>query len=215
MTGLSKKHIPRVSTMPQYPMVEDVVVDRDPNAEYAVVISMYEVYNDRIFDLFASSSTKVAAQKRRGLVFKSTEDSPDHKVVAGLRKVICGNLDEALMVLETGLTERRVAGTGSNATSSRSHGFFCVEVKKRYRGAIVGRWTSSTLTIVDLAGKATPQRCEDFPLTVLLQAQSVPGPQTPLELPLQKRARSTNPSCTWANACRCSLTTPTCPDPRT
>jgi len=133
------------------------MVVRDPNAEYAVVVSMYEVYNDRIFDLLAgnsnANSTKAAIQKRRGLLFKSTEQSPDQKVVAGLRKVICSNLDEALLILETGLAERRVAGTGSNAVSSRSHGFFCVEVKKRHKGAVLGPWKSSTLTIVDLAGK--------------------------------------------------------------
>ena len=150
----SKKYLPRLSTMPQYPLIEDIQVPSDPTAEYAVVVSMYEVYNDRIFDLLtAAPTTKAAAQKRRGLLFKNTEASPDKKMVAGLRKVICSNLDEALLVLETGLTERKVAGTGSNAVSSRSHGFFCVEVKKRYRGAVIGPWTSSSLTIVDLAGE--------------------------------------------------------------
>ena len=125
----------------------------DPNAEYAIVVSMYEVYNDRIFDLLTGSATgcKNGAQKRRALLFKSTEQSPDRKVVAGLRKIVCGSLEEALMVLETGLVERRVAGTGSNAVSSRSHGFFCVEVKKRNKSRR-GPWTASTLTIVDLAG---------------------------------------------------------------
>lgn len=56
------------------------------------------------------------------------------------------------MVLEAGLHERRVAGTGSNSVSSRSHGFFCVEVKKRRRGRTNARWGASTLSIVDLAG---------------------------------------------------------------
>ena len=154
----SKKYMPRLSTLPQYPLVEDIQLSADAGAEYAVVITMYEVYNDRIFDLLAGSSTKVAAQKRRGLLFKNTEQSHDKKVVAGLRKVICSDLDEALLVLETGLTERRVAGTGSNAVSSRSHGFFCVEVKKRQRGAVLGAWTSSTMTIVDLAGKLEFQK---------------------------------------------------------
>jgi len=115
---------------------------------------MYEVYNDRIFDLLIGSAScgKAAIQKRRALLFKSTEQSPDRKVVAGLRKIVCSSLDEALMVLETGLLERKVAGTGSNAVSSRSHGFFCVEVKKRNRVA-KSSWSSSTLTIVDLAGR--------------------------------------------------------------
>ena len=125
----------------------------DTTAEYAIVVSMYEVHNDRIFDLLSSGASKSAPQKpRRALLYKSTEASPDRKVVAGLKKVICSDLEEALLVLETGLHERRVAGTGSNVASSRSHGFFCIEVKKRHRGSVPGPWTSSTLTIVDLAG---------------------------------------------------------------
>lgn len=144
--------MPRMSALPQYPNVEDINLECDQSSQYAVVVSMYEVYNDRIFDLLAGSSTKTAIQKRRGLLFKSTEMSPDRKVVAGLRKIVCATLDEALLVLETGLIERRVAGTGSNAVSSRSHGFFCVEVKKRPERSITCAWKSSTLTIVDLAG---------------------------------------------------------------
>ncbi|EHK99232.1 putative Kinesin-like motor protein C15D4.01c [Glarea lozoyensis 74030] len=61
-------------------------------------------------------------------------------------------MKEALMVLEAGLHERRVAGTGSNSVSSRSHGFFCVEVKKRRRNRMPGPWGGSALTVVDLAG---------------------------------------------------------------
>jgi hypothetical protein len=115
---------------------------------------MYEVYNDRIFDLLGGPGAppKIGTPKRRALLFKSTEMSPDRKVVACLRKVACYSMDEALMVLETGLIERRVAGTGSNAVSSRSHGFFCVEVKKRNR-IEQSSWSTSTLTVVDLAGK--------------------------------------------------------------
>jgi hypothetical protein len=144
--------MPRPSTMPQSPSVHDIDIPVDPNSEYAIVISMYEVYNDRIFDLLAGANTKKNANtKRRALLFKSTEQSPERKVVAGLTKIICGSFEEALMVLETGLTERKVAGTGSNAVSSRSHGFFCLEVKKRDMEQ-KGPWSSSTLTIVDLAG---------------------------------------------------------------
>lgn len=150
----SKQRIPRPSVMPKSPPLDDVELPIDRSAEYVIIVSMYEVYNDRIFDLLAGSVTtaKVGTYKRRALLFKSTEMSPDRKVVAGLRKIVCCNLEEALMVLETGLVERRVAGTGSNAVSSRSHGFFCVEVKKRNR-MLKGPWTGSTLTIVDLAGK--------------------------------------------------------------
>lgn len=148
----------RLSALPLLPDVNDVEVSFDQHADYAVLVSMYEVYNDRIFDLlggrqlFQAASLLQKDTRRRPLLFKSTEHSPDRKVVAGLRKIICGNLDEALLVLEAGLVERRVAGTGSNSVSSRSHGFFCLEVKKRSRRP-GSEWTQSTLTIVDLAGK--------------------------------------------------------------
>jgi hypothetical protein len=144
--------LPRTSVLPSLPSIADIAIACDSAAEYAVVISMYEVYNDRIFDLL-TPATRAANSKeirRRPLLFKSTEGSAERKVVAGLRKVICASAKEALLVLEAGLHERRVAGTGSNSVSSRSHGFFCVEVKKRKNGR--GEWRGSTLTIVDLAG---------------------------------------------------------------
>jgi hypothetical protein len=148
-----RPRLQRPSAMPHSPDVSSVQASCDPSAEYAIVISMYEVYNDRIFDLLTPphKSNVTKEYRRRPLLFKSTELSPDRKVVAGLRKVICGSFKESLMVLEAGLHERRVAGTGSNSVSSRSHGFFNVEVKKRRRGSR-GAWGGSTLSIVDLAG---------------------------------------------------------------
>jgi hypothetical protein len=146
--------------MPVEPLLDDLTVDIDANADYAILISMYEVYNDRIFDLLSpqpptgtiSAKSVIQKDRRRPLLFKSTERSPDRKVVAGLRKIVCGTLREAFMVLEAGLLERRTAGTGSNAVSSRSHGFFCVEVLKRPRGSFRD-WIGSALTVVDLAGR--------------------------------------------------------------
>ncbi|KKO98133.1 hypothetical protein THAR02_09762 [Trichoderma harzianum] len=142
-----------LNSLPYSPDVSDFVVPCDPAAEYAVIVSMYEVHNDRIYDLLVPAS-KSAGNKdyRRPLLFKPTELSPDRKVVAGLRKVVCTDVREALLVLEAGLQERRVAGTGSNSVSSRSHGFFCFEVKKRSFGWQNNSWTGSKLTVVDLAG---------------------------------------------------------------
>ncbi|KAL1969604.1 hypothetical protein VTN77DRAFT_8157 [Rasamsonia byssochlamydoides] len=163
--GHPRRHLPQ-RPLPQLPDVSHLAVPVNSRAEHVVIVSMYEVYNDRIFDLLSPSQVPgpggvVARQggngqkeRRRPLLFKSTEGSPDRKVVAGLRKVVCGSYEEALMILETGLTERRVAGTGSNSVSSRSHGFFCLEVKKKVKGRKYGEdsWTGNTLTIVDLAG---------------------------------------------------------------
>lgn len=153
VSNVPKRKLPqRPSALPQFPDISELGIPVESNVEYAILVSMYEVYNDRIFDLLAVPSNQKDL-RRRHLLFKSTVASPDRKVVAGLRKVVCGNYEEALMVLETGLTERRVAGTGSNSVSSRSHGFFCVEVKRRPRGGMSNSWTGANLTIVDLAGE--------------------------------------------------------------
>lgn len=156
LTGASsKKYLPRLSALPQTPAIDSIDLHPDPTIEYAVLVSMYEVYNDRIFDLLDRTSNKSNAPRRRGLLFKSTELSSSRKLVAGLRKIICCSLDEALLVLETGLADRTVAGTGSNATSSRSHGFFCIDVLKRSKDNTRAPWVGNTLTIVDLAGKTS------------------------------------------------------------
>lgn len=144
----------RLPPQPTMPDVSFIELEADANSEFAVLVSMYEVYNDRIFDLLtpASKTSSTRDYRRRPLLFKSTEQSPDRKVVAGLRKIICSSAKEALMILDAGLQERRIAQTGSNSVSSRSHGFFCVELKKRPKGRSDKYWNGSTLTIVDLAG---------------------------------------------------------------
>ncbi|KAK2061984.1 kinesin motor domain-containing protein [Colletotrichum caudatum] len=149
-----RRNLQRPSALPSAPDISSVNVSCDPECDYAVVLSMYEVYNDKIYDLLTppvkSNATK--EYRRRPLLFKSTEHSADRKVVAGLKKIACTNMREAIMVLEAGLHERQVAGTGSNSVSSRSHGFFCVEVKKRAKFGRSRAWAGNTLTVVDLAG---------------------------------------------------------------
>ncbi|RDH33912.1 kinesin family protein [Aspergillus welwitschiae] len=148
------------------PDVSHLTMELNPNSEYVVLVSMYEVYNDRIFDLLSPAivpgqGSTMSRQggnsqkdRRRALFFKPTEGSPDRKVVAGLRKIACSTYEEALSVLEVGLTERKVTGTGANSVSSRSHGFFCLEVKRRMRNKRTGEetWIGNTLTVADLAG---------------------------------------------------------------
>ncbi|UDD60115.1 hypothetical protein AFCA_007541 [Aspergillus flavus] len=161
-----RRNLPqRPNVPPRSPDVSHLTLELNPNAEYIVLVSMYEVYNDRIFDLLSpaivpgqgstvSRGGTNQKDRRRPLLFKSTEGSPDRKVVAGLRKIACSTYEEALAILEVGLTERKVTGTGANSVSSRSHGFFCLEVKRRMRNKRTGEetWMGNTLTVADLAG---------------------------------------------------------------
>ncbi|CAM1507588.1 Fc.00g072290.m01.CDS01 [Cosmosporella sp. VM-42] len=164
-----RRNLNRPSALPQSPDVSSINVSCDPSADYVVVISMYEVHNDRIYDLLTPPSKSAATKeyRRRPLLFKSTELSPDRKVVAGLRKIVCTSFNEAIMVVEAGLQERRVAGTGSNSVSSRSHGFFCFEVKKRTRSRRSGSWGGNKLTIVDLAGSERAREAKTHGATLV------------------------------------------------
>ena len=160
-----RRHIrERPCALPRLPDMSHLTVDMDSNADYVVLVSMYEVYNDRIFDLLSPSIVSGQGtmsrgnnqkDRRRPLLFKPTEGSPDRKLVAGLRKIACGSYEEALAILDVGLTERKVTGTGMNSVSSRSHGFFSLEVKKRTYSKRTGEhsWAGNALTVVDLAGE--------------------------------------------------------------
>ncbi|KAJ5487174.1 hypothetical protein N7530_001474 [Penicillium desertorum] len=159
-----RRHIrERPFALPRLPDMSHLTVDMDSNADYVVLVSMYEVYNDRIFDLLSPSIVSGQGtmsrgnnqkDRRRPLLFKPTEGSPDRKLVAGLRKIACSSYEEALAILDVGLTERKVTGTGMNSVSSRSHGFFSLEIKRRTWSKRTGghNWAGSTLTVVDLAG---------------------------------------------------------------
>ncbi|CAG8124707.1 unnamed protein product [Penicillium salamii] len=154
----------RPDALPRLPDMSHLTVDMDTKSDYVVLVSMYEVYNDRIFDLLSPaiapgqgntmSRGNNQKDRRRPLLFKPTEGSPDRKLVAGLRKIACANYEEALAILDVGLTERKVTGTGMNSVSSRSHGFFSIEVKKRTYSKRTGdySWVGNALTVVDLAG---------------------------------------------------------------
>jgi hypothetical protein len=160
-----RRHVrDRPSALPRLPDMGHLTVDMDSNADYVVLVSMYEVYNDRIFDLLSPaiasgqgtmSRGNNQKDRRRPLLFKPTEGSPDRKLVAGLRKIASSSYEDALAILDVGLTERKVTGTGLNSVSSRSHGFFSLEVKKRTYSKRTGEhsWTGNALTVVDLAGK--------------------------------------------------------------
>lgn len=163
-TSSSRKPLPSMASLPQSPNIDHITAPIDEQCEYAIVVSLYEVYNDKIFDLLAESKA-TPKEKRRQLLFKNTGYSADRKVVTGLRKIVCGSLEEALLIMETGLLERRVTGTGSNAVSSRSHGFFCIDVKRRRRGSNFP-WGGNTFTIVDLAGKYIPNALSLSRLTI-------------------------------------------------
>lgn len=136
--------------MPKLPSVADISVPTDSRLHYAVLISMYELYNDRIFDLLDENIFTHPNARRKALTYKASETGRK-KVVAGLRKVVVRSLQEALKILEHGQACRHASPTNSNLRSSRSHAFFAIEIK-RIPPSGWSNARSATLHIVDLAG---------------------------------------------------------------
>ena len=138
---------------PSLPSTSDITISPDPKSRYAILISMYELYNDRLFDLLDETPLLNPSARRKPLAYKtttSTWDTSTRKLVCGLRKIHAKTLHEALTVLEHGQSYRRVSATQSNLSSSRSHCFFQIELK---RFSTRGTPKSSTFfQISDLAG---------------------------------------------------------------
>ena len=140
----------------QVPDVSDVLISTERRTRYAILISMYEVYNDRIFDLLDESTYAQPQARRKPLAFRKCsswdhQTDKDKRVVAGLQKVWTRTLDEALQVIEHGQACRHMSPTSSNESSSRSHAFFAIEIK-RFSSKTGAPLPSGTFHVVDLAG---------------------------------------------------------------
>jgi hypothetical protein len=117
----------------------------DKAGTYGVYISMAEIYNDKVFDLFEETSPN----KKRTALNVNTDPYTRKTFLAGITKIFAANEQEAYRVLERGQKLRTSHSTGSNDTSSRSHAFTCFELKHKDSHNVVN---TSLLTIADLAG---------------------------------------------------------------
>lgn len=139
---------------------ENGISDDVPVNGYVILISVYEVRNERIYDLLRAcerlSRMPLSARHNQATVqFKHTRHSGQHnKVVAGLVKVACATYEEAIVVLESGLLATHTVSTSTNS-GAKSHVFVCIDVKRRTvdRRGRGHRWDGSSLTIVDIAGE--------------------------------------------------------------
>ncbi|CAN6647593.1 hypothetical protein TRVA0_022S01574 [Trichomonascus vanleenenianus] len=137
-----KSDSPKVYYLPHSLYAEKTEID--PKYNYGVYISMVEIYNDRIFSLLDDST------KRRPLNLKT--DSNGKVILSDMQKIFVSEKAEAYRVIEQGLSARKANATGMNESSSRSHAFINIEVKKIPKDRRSKKVHSSTLTIVDLAG---------------------------------------------------------------
>ena len=117
-------------------------------------ISYLELYNESGFDLLDSRQSSAGAYGggggELGRVSAVTEDEHGEVTLRGLSSHVASTEEEALNLLFMGDTNRAVAETTMNATSSRSHCVFTASLESRPVGAPTLR--RSKLHLVDLAG---------------------------------------------------------------
>jgi len=118
------------------------IADAPEDVEFSVRVSYCEIYLEKIRDLLDEFGTKSNLQIR--------EDPQNGIYVAGITEEYVTSCEELLSVMEDGAARRKVAATGMNEGSSRSHSVFTVVVKQR--DTSTGTMLQGKLVLVDLAG---------------------------------------------------------------
>ena len=110
---------------------------------YAVAVSYFEIYNERVFDLLAPVT------HRHPLDVRENTEQGVH--IPDLTRRIIASPAQAVEYIHSGNDNRRVAATAHNVVSSRSHAVIQVTVERKVVGG-GGGVVVSRLDLVDLAG---------------------------------------------------------------
>ncbi|KAF9885175.1 hypothetical protein FE257_000624 [Aspergillus nanangensis] len=127
-------------------------IEKDSDGETTVKVSLsyYEIYNDKVFDLFEPPEKRTLA----GLPLR---DNGGKTVVVGLTEKPCTTLKDFEVLYDQANINRSTSATKLNAHSSRSHAILCVRV------AISSgdKTLISTASAIDLAGSEDNRRTEN------------------------------------------------------
>jgi kinesin family protein 20 len=129
--------------------VDSTVIKIDKNYTHSVWLSYVEVYNEKVYDLLADTSSLKAGTKagpstlllsRKALAVKPSPPSDwdgsqnTGKYVAGLRQIRVHSAAQAKEILKLGQLHRKVFGTLANSQSSRSHALVTIKLLRCHRG---------------------------------------------------------------------------------
>ena len=118
----------------------------DMSLNYEVLVSMLEIYNEKIQDLLIPVNQRVQG----GLKIRESKVAGVFVATLSTRPVCCYDEIEALM--EVGNTHRSIGATQMNATSSRAHTIFTIEFKQIEIDGNRKSEKLSVINLVDLAG---------------------------------------------------------------
>lgn len=125
------------------PRAMSAVLTMCENTSSTAAISFYEVYLDRCYDLLEIKAKEIAILEDR--------DGQIH--LKGLSCVPISSISEFYEVFSNGIQRRKVAHTGLNDVSSRSHGVLAISVSTP-SGDGSGAVITGKLNLIDLAGFA-------------------------------------------------------------
>ncbi|OJJ49157.1 hypothetical protein ASPZODRAFT_129560 [Penicilliopsis zonata CBS 506.65] len=127
-------------------------IEKDSEGATTVEVSLsyYEIYNDKVFDLFEPPEKRTLA----GLPLR---DNGGKTVVVGLTERPCTSLKEFESLYDQANTNRSTSATKLNAHSSRSHAILCVKVTITTEEKI----RVSTASAIDLAGSEDNRRTDN------------------------------------------------------
>ncbi|KXG53212.1 uncharacterized protein PGRI_002620 [Penicillium griseofulvum] len=127
-------------------------IEKDSNGETTVqvALSYYEIYNDKVYDLFEPLEKRTMA----GLPLR---DNGGKTVVCGLSEKPCTTLREFEQLYDQANTNRSTSATKLNAHSSRSHAILGVKVTVTSPDKV----RTSTASAIDLAGSEDNRRTEN------------------------------------------------------
>jgi hypothetical protein len=140
--------IPRLLTA-IYRRGKELEKKSDGNVSTTAIMSYYEIYNDKVFDLFEAPEKRTLA----GLPLR--EQNGKTHVVGLTEKEIC-SLKDFETLYDKANNNRSTSATRLNAHSSRSHAIICVRVEIQDRQT--GETKIGTVSCIDLAGSEDNRR---------------------------------------------------------
>ncbi|KAK1060538.1 hypothetical protein LTR74_011782 [Friedmanniomyces endolithicus] len=116
-----------------------------------VSMSYYEIYNDRVFDLFEPPEKRTPA----GLPIRDVGNGKTQ--VVGLTERPCSSLKDFEQLYDQANVNRSTSATKLNAHSSRSHAILCVKITQTTGDEV----RVSTASAIDLAGSEDNRRTDN------------------------------------------------------
>ncbi|RDL31921.1 putative kinesin-II subunit [Venustampulla echinocandica] len=127
-----------------------VTKDSGGETTVSITLSYYEIYNDKVYDLFEPPEKRTLA----GLPLREKDGKT---IVVGLSEHACDDLKDFERLYIEANHNRSTAGTKLNAQSSRSHAILMVKVNQTNENGTL----TSTASAIDLAGSEDNRRTEN------------------------------------------------------